>query len=242
MDRIEEIYERVQIQHELDDVNIEMAAFTSFIAALEKKDTAHNFCKNPMSFMHFSNISSDIEDPNTFIEEISKELDKIKTIWQPPEKSTRKGFQSLPYINIFENSSTNIDKLKSIILDELDKYYLKYYKKECLYIQEWPTEKNIWGWHVILKRYGHQNLHIHPEGWLSGVVYLKVSQSKEKNEGAIEFSLNGINYSNAKSPKLVYQPKIGDIVFFPSSLHHRTIPFTSDTDRIIISFDLLPEK
>ena len=62
----------------------------------------------------------------------------------------------------------------------------------------------------------------------------------KKDEGAIEFSLNSRNYSDLKSPRLLYQPALGDIVFFPSSLHHRTIPFTTDTDRIIVSFDLMP--
>ena len=69
---------------------------------------------------------------------------------------------------------------------------------------------------------------------------MKVVPSLGKDEGAIEFSLNGENYSDLNSPKLVHQPEVGDIVFFPSSLHHRTIPFTTDADRIIISFDLLP--
>ena len=63
----------------------------------------------------------------------------------------------------------------------------------------------------------------------------------EKNEGAIEFSLNGQYYHQKKSPSLIFQPEVGDIVFFPSSLYHRTIPFTTDTDRIIVSFDLMPE-
>jgi len=38
----------------------------------------------------------------------------------------------------------------------------------------------------------------------------------------------------------MHHPKLGDIVLFPSSLHHRTIPFSADTDRISISFDLMP--
>ena len=75
---------------------------------------------------------------------------------------------------------------------------------------------------------------------MSGVIYLKVVPPLDKSEGAIEFSLNGKNYSNPNSPKLTYQPKVGDIVFFPSSLHHRTIPFTTNEDRIIVSFDLGP--
>ena len=97
------------------------------------------------------------------------------------------------------------------------------------------------GWHVILKREGYQTAHIHSPGWLSGVIYLNVVPSLEQNEGAIEFSLNGKNYSDINSPKLIHQPQLGDIVLFPSSLHHRTIPFTTDMDRIIISFDLVPE-
>ena len=103
-------------------------------------------------------------------------------------------------------------------------------------------KKNLFGWHVILQQQGYQDPHIHPAGWLSGVIYLKVVPSLEKNEGAIEFSLNAQNYSDLKSPKFIHQPKKGDIVFFPSSLHHRTIPFTTNTDRIIISFDLLPDR
>ena len=63
----------------------------------------------------------------------------------------------------------------------------------------------------------------------------------EKNEGAIEFSLNGQYYQHKKSPYFIFQPELGDIVFFPSSLFHRTIPFTTDTDRIIVSFDLIPD-
>ena len=61
----------------------------------------------------------------------------------------------------------------------------------------------LFGWHVILQQQGYQDLHIHPAGWLSGVIYLKVVPSLEKNEGAIEFSLNAQNYSDLKSPKFM---------------------------------------
>ena len=46
------------------------------------------------------------------------------------------------------------------------------------------------------------------------MIYLKVVPSMDKNEGTIEFSLNGEYYSNVNSPKLIHQPKLGDIVFF----------------------------
>jgi hypothetical protein len=40
--------------------------------------------------------------------------------------------------------------------------------------------------------------------------------------------------------KKLYLPKVGDVVFFPSSVFHRTIPFNSNEERICIAFDLKP--
>ena len=238
--RVEEIYQRIETHSELDDENLNVAAFSSFITAKEGKDTANKFCKNPMDFIHFSNLSSHLKNSNSFINEVIEELHNVKTIWEPTNKTTYKGFQSMS--NLFENPLGKLSNLKSIITDELDLYYLKFKKESCSYIKKWPSKKELFAWHVILKKQGYQNPHIHPSGWLSGVIYLKVVPPLEKNEGAIEFSLNGQHYSDISSPKKIYKPKLGDIVFFPSSLHHRTIPFSTDTDRIVISFDLGPKS
>ena len=130
--------------------------------------------------------------------------------------------------------------LKAIIISELASYYLRFKDEECSYIKKWPSKKNLVGWHVILKQQGYQNPHIHPGGWLSGVIYLKVVPHLGKNEGAIELGLNGELYLDLNSPKVIFQPKVGDIIMFPSSLHHKTIPFSVDEDRISIAFDLIP--
>jgi len=238
--RIDEIYKRIEMQAEFDDGNLRMAALSSFISEREKKNTAHEFCRNPQSFIHFSNISSHLEDASTFVTGVIEELNKEETIWEPNGKTTVKGFQTLKHINLFANPSGKMTQLKSIILNELDAYYLKFQNESCSFIKKWPSKKNLNGWYVILKKQGFQNSHIHTSGWLSGVIYLKVVPPLKKDEGAIEFSLNSKNYSDLKSPRLLHQPALGDIVFFPSSLHHRTIPFTTETDRIIVSFDLMP--
>ena len=236
--RTEEIYQRIDAQSKLDDKNLRVSAFSSFIAAKEKRETKHNFCKNPIDFIYNSNLEYHLKNSNLFINDLIAELRNVAAYWQPFDKSTEKGFQSI--VNIFENSSEILGNLRSIIMNELDLYHLKFKDKDCSFIKKWPSKKNIHGWYVILKQQGYQSAHIHPGGWLSGVIYLKVVPPLDKSEGAIEFSLNGKNYSNPNSPKLTYQPKVGDIVFFPSSLHHRTIPFTTNEDRIIVSFDLGP--
>ena len=240
--RVKEIYERIEKRSKVDDGDLGVAAFSSFIANKEKKNTANNFCNEPLEFLHFANISSYLQNANVFIKELIEELHNVKTIWEPSKRATRKGFQTAKDINLFSNPKGRVGQLKSIIVEELDSYYFKFQKQSCSYIQKWPSEKNLSGWHVVLKNQGHQTAHIHPAGWLSGVIYLKVVSALGRDEGAIEFSLNGENYSDDASLKLVHQPTVGDIVFFPSSLHHRTIPFTTDTDRIVVSFDLLPES
>ena len=239
--RIDEIYKRLEVRSKIDSENISIAAFASFISEVEKKDTAYNFCPNPIDFIHHANLSTHIKDTNNYIAELINELDSVKKIWQPSKKTTVGGFQTLTGVNLFKSPSGKIKQLKSIIINELDVYHKKYNKKSCTYIKKWPSQNHLNAWYVVLKKQGYQNPHIHPGGWLSGVIYLKVVPSLDKNEGAIEFSLNGEYYSNDNSPKLIHQPKLGDIVFFPSSLHHRTIPFSTNSDRIIVSFDLKPK-
>ena len=238
--KIDEIYKRIEKTSKIDEENIMMAAFSSFIAEQEKKDTYNNFCRNPLFFLYFSNLSFHVGENSEFIQRIINELNELETVWDPANKATKKGFQTPAHINLFFNSPKYISELKKIIFNELDKYYLKYKEEDCTYIQKWPSKKDLNGWHVILKKQGYQEAHNHPAGWLSGVIYLKVVPPLGIDEGAIEFSLNGVNYSNPNSPQLVYKPKQGDIILFPSSLHHRTIPFSTDTERIVVAFDLLP--
>ena len=237
--RIQEIYKRIEAWSKIDAENISVAAFAAFVAKAEKVPTAYNFCPNPLNFIHSANLSTHLnKEAGTYLTELIGELEKVEMIWEPPGKTTVGGYQSHTGINLFKNPSGKIAQLKAIIIAELKTYYLKFHNEPCSYMQRWPLKNDLFGWHVILKHQGHQGAHIHPAGWLSGVIYLKVVPSLGQDEGAIEFSLNGKFYSDVNSPRLIFQPKPGDIIFFPSSLHHRTIPFTTNTDRIVVSFDL----
>ena len=88
---------------------------------------------------------------------------------------------------------------------------------------------------------GFQSSHIHSGGWLSGVIYLKTTAPYNNDEGAIEFGLHGYDLpiSDENYPRKIHRPKIGDIVLFPSSLFHRTIPFSTDSERCVIAFDMV---
>ena len=239
--RIDEIYSRIEANAGIDETNMRVAAFSAFISEAEQKYTAHRFCNNPLDFLYFSNISAHMQNSTGFITDVINQLNDITTIWEPNGLATRNGFQTVTGENIFLAPSGNLSRLKSIIMDEVDKYYFKFKDETCSFIKKWPTGKKLNAWHVVLKSSGHQTEHIHPGGWVSGVIYLKVVPPLAKSEGAIQFTLNGDNYSNDKGPTITYEPKIGDIVLFPSSLHHKTIPFTTSSDRVIVSFDLKPD-
>jgi|TARA_B100000767_G_scaffold247143_1_gene247243 tetratricopeptide (TPR) repeat protein len=233
-----EIYKRIENTAELDDGNLKIAAFASFIAETQQEDTAHRFCRKPLDFLHFSNLSSKVENSNSFITNLIGDLKNIGAIWQPPNQSGNGGFKTIG--NLFRYSSSNIVTLKEIILSEIDVYYKKFQNEKCSFIEKWPAEKDITGWHIMLKEQGYHNLHIHQDGWLSGVIYLKVVPSLDENEGAIIFDMAVPNISESRLPKIIHNPQKGDMVLFPSSLYHGTIPFSTDTDRIVVSFDLKP--
>ena len=78
--RIDEIYKRLEVRSKIDGENITIAAFASFIAEVEKKDTAYNFCPNPIDFVHHANLATHINDSNSFIAELIHELNSVKKI------------------------------------------------------------------------------------------------------------------------------------------------------------------
>jgi hypothetical protein len=92
---------------------------------------------------------------------------------------------------------------------------------------------------------GHLSSHIHEEGWVSGAVYLAIPKDSGPGgqEGAIELSSDGDEYPRLHDEfeKKVILPNVGDVIFFPSSVFHRTIPFSSNEERICIAFDVKPK-
>lgn len=239
--RIEEIYQRIEDQAEEDAENLHVAGFSAFIAAVTKKNTAHAFCNNPLDFINISNISAYTENPTAFIADVIKELQEVEVEWEPLNKSTHGGFQAPAEINLFANPSGKVAQLKSIIAAELERYCEQFQNSDSLYIQKWPKEKNLYCWHVVLKQQGYQTPHNHAKGWLSGVIYLQVVPSLDRGEGAIEFRLDSRNHSADGLPTVVHEPAAGDIVLFPSSLYHRTIPYSTHANRIVMAFDLMPD-
>ena len=62
LDRTPEIFDRLEANFDIDSKNLRVAAIAAFVAEVEQKETANNFCNNPLDFVHLSNLSSHVEN------------------------------------------------------------------------------------------------------------------------------------------------------------------------------------
>ncbi|MDA9722210.1 2OG-Fe(II) oxygenase family protein [Luminiphilus sp.] len=96
-------------------------------------------------------------------------------------------------------------------------------------------------WSVRLRSEGFHTNHVHPTGWLSGVLYVSVPYTKnEELGGNIQFGAPLDELGTNLKPKRFIEPKVGTLVLFPSYMWHGTIPFHADETRMTIAFDILP--
>ena len=222
-----------------DPKNIKAASISTFVSNQLKLDNIYPFCKNPLKFIFFKNIKSNFIPFKKFINSLINECNNLNSVWE--SRTTKNGFQSKG--NLFKLQTLPIVNLKNIILEVINEYKIKYKTKSDGFISQWPNKFSLLGWYNRLLKHGYQQSHIHPGGWLSGCFYLKMPKQLKKDEGAINFGLHGYDYPivNSDIPSYQYSPIEGDLILFPSSLFHKTLPFSSNDERHVIAFDTIPE-
>ena len=97
-------------------------------------------------------------------------------------------------------------------------------------------------WSVKLSPNGHHVNHVHPKGWISSSYYVdvpKVVDDASEKQGWIKFGEPGIEGVNLPAEKFI-KPEGGRLVLFPSYMWHGTIPFSGETSRLTLPFDVVP--
>tara|TARA_B100000795_G_scaffold176538_1_gene133413 strand:+ start:206 stop:1696 length:1491 start_codon:yes stop_codon:yes gene_type:complete len=152
------------------------------------------------------------------------------------------GFKSMG--NLFDVKLPSIEKLKKIILLNINDYKNNFKNRNSLLIKKWPKKFYINAWYIKLKKGGEVLPHIH-DGWLSGVFYIKTSAKSKlshTNSGQLEVNYKFSNLKEFKKNifKKVIPVNDGDLLLFPSSLPHHVIPYKGIDERLSIAFDMKP--
>ena len=158
-----------------------------------------------------------------------------------PQALINEGGQSAG--NLFLLNDPAINKIKTIIESRITHYREKYQQSDAGFISKWPPKTTLHGWFIDLKKGGSLGSHMHKEGWLSGSLYLQPNKLEGTSEGNIVFDLDGGNYptDDRDFPSKELDIEEGDIVLFPSSIFHKTVPFNATERRVTLAFDVKPD-
>ncbi len=217
-----------------------IASLSSHAAIRYNQEDNYPFCPNPMDFICKFDLYQDDRFNDQFLLNLANDINNAE-INKKSQSLLKNGFQSSG--NIFLQNLPNIKILQNIVQDCLKSYYQNFAEKQVALIKSWPKKYQLIGWVIIMQSNGSLMPHMHKEGWVSGSLYLNMPENRSGDEGNIRFSLDGGDYPNDNKD---YQEKIvdikrGDLVMFPSSLFHSTIPFQSNENRISFAFDLIPK-
>ena len=224
---------------EKDPKNLRVAALASYVSIKENIKNVYPFCKKPLNYFFSTNLKDEFESSDQFSKGLLKISEKLESSWQF-KNLVKNGYQSTG--NLLDKPFLEITELKKKIEKQISIYRKNYKNSDDHYITRWPNESELNGWYVKLKKQGQLKSHIHENGWLSGVFYIKVPKPLRKNGGSINLSLQGFDYPYDKNlPNLYYAPKPFDLILYPSSLFHYTVPFNSNEERHCIAFDVTPK-
>lgn len=99
-------------------------------------------------------------------------------------------------------------------------------------------------WSVRLRSGGHHSNHVHPQGWISSALYVALpSRGADEREDAGWLTLGepdsllGIDLA----PWRQIEPKVAQLVLFPSTMWHGTVPFEHG-ERMTVAFDVAPPR
>ena len=95
-------------------------------------------------------------------------------------------------------------------------------------------------WSVLLRSAGYHSNHVHPQGWISSAMYVRLPQKSEADPSTAGWLTLGAPQEELGldlAPLREIEPKQGQLVLFPSYMWHGTRPF-SEGERLSVAFDV----
>lgn len=95
-------------------------------------------------------------------------------------------------------------------------------------------------WSVRLRRQGRHSNHVHPRGWISSALYVALPEREPTEPGDAGWLTLGEPQAELRIPLPALkeiQPRVGQLVLFPSWMWHGTVPFAGG-ERMTVAFDV----
>jgi uncharacterized protein (TIGR02466 family) len=162
-------------------------------------------------------------------------LSHPKQQYEPGEHATRYGSR----LHFETDWHPSLEAIESEIKTSIELYYSK------AGIDTAPAfELHFWA--VTMDKQGHQTPHVHPDGVVSGVYYVRSPPMNLKLDSQTdqvqrhEPAPGCLLFTQAETDdQCCIQPKEGLLVLFPSYFYHQTVPIDHDNKRISIAFDVV---
>jgi len=207
-----------------------------------RQDNPYRFCPSPMDYVLHTQIAELAGPDSPLLREL---LDDIKTIAIAERKQGRLYYGIQSAGNLLQRSEPSLQKLAALIRAKVKAYRQHFAGSDDEIIRLFPKQLEFASsWYLRMKQGGYLTSHIHEEGWISGCVYLQLPDKQDGHEGSFAYGTDGDDYPRLHDgfPSQIIDQAVGDLVLFPSSLFHRTLPFHSDQERVCVAFDIKPDQ
>ena len=196
------------------------------------------FCEDPLKYILRTDLNTQYDFKEIFVKKARFILDEKKLL-NRKQPLLIEGYQT--FGNLFDIENDFTEKIQKTIRLEIEKYRLNFKDSEEGFIKKWPTEYVLNGWLISMKSGGELLPHIHEEGWLSGAIYINVPPKSKNDSGSLVVSLG--EEKDATNTRInvskIINVVTGNLVLFPGSLTHHTMPFESEEERIVLAFDVI---
>ena len=201
----------------------------------------NSFCNEPLKYVEKTDLNEHYDFENIFIK-TARDVLIDDSLSHKVQGHLTNGVQTSG--NIFSQGKVPETEIESIIHAEIEKYRIRFKESEEGFIKNWPTSYYISGWLVCMQSGGKLASHMHDDGWITGSIYINVPPKSKNDSGNLVLCLSdqepvaGVK----KSQESIIDVVTGSLCFFPSSLHHYTVPFEEEENRIVLAFDVIPTK
>ena len=233
-------YDHLEYLSDRGTVNAAIGSLTSRAELKYGIKKTNRFADEPLDYVVNIDLTRNYDFDSNFVK-ISKKVLSDNSVSYKSQAHLTNGHQTAG--NLFENNQSLFQKIEEILRVEIEKYRDRFNEDDEGFLKKWPEKYRLYGWLLSMKSGGKLAPHIHESGWLSGVIYINVPPKSTPDSGNLVVCIDEekLQSEEGLNPHKTLDVVTGNLVLFPASLMHYTIPFESGEGRISLAFDVVPD-